>query len=266
MLKAKFFMGQPVSFKKGIVVYPPLVNDFVSNDKAFYYTSLLTTSQEELIDQIKEMEKKNKIKIFEDDEYPTPFEYLLSRYYQNPLFQKELEKAFEFLIRDKVTILPEKKMVMVNKIQEELLTSSQNPSESLDNLFQYVIQGDDEYFSFQNLVRESLGKKPIEDLSKIKDPRLRRMKKLALKRDRIKEKQESKGESISFDWALTTICTMGIGITPFNIGDLTYSAFNKLQTSYRTKENYDTSVRALTSGFGSSTQKSPRHWTLNPED
>jgi hypothetical protein len=76
------------------------------------------------------------------------------------------------------------------------------------------------------MIREGMGDKPVkppEPIDPNEDPRIRRIKELARKRDRIKAKQGNK-DGISLDTCLTAICCMGIGITPLNIGEMSYAA------------------------------------------
>jgi hypothetical protein len=46
---------------------------------------------------------------------------------------------------------------------------------------------------------------------------------LARKRDAIKANQKNKG-GITLSTSLVAICCMGIGITPLNIGEMSYAA------------------------------------------
>jgi hypothetical protein len=71
-----------------------------------------------------------------------------------------------------------------------------------------------------------LGDKPIPPPVPIdpnEDPRIRKIKEKARERDRLKAKQSSK-KGISLDTILVAICCMGIGITPLNIGEMSYGA------------------------------------------
>ena len=54
-----------------------------------------------------------------------------------------------------------------------------------------------------------------------------RIKAKARERDRIKAKQQSKN-GISLETTLTAICCMGIGITPLNIGEMSYAAISPI--------------------------------------
>ena len=90
---------------------------------------------------------------------------------------------------------------------------------------------EDNYLEFQNLIRLSLGYSPVqteEDYSKM-DPRKVKMLMKARYRDRIKAKnQAKKGLSMDFYTSLIVVCCMGIGITPLNIGDMSYCSINAI--------------------------------------
>jgi hypothetical protein len=79
----------------------------------------------------------------------------------------------------------------------------------------------DNFFEFQNAIRRALGDKPIEPPRENEDPRIKRMKAKARYRDRIKAK---KGVGITFEETLVSICCMGIGLNPLNIGEISYAA------------------------------------------
>jgi hypothetical protein len=64
------------------------------------------------------------------------------------------------------------------------------------------------------------------------DPRIRRIKEKARMRDRIKAKKGVQGEGISLHSLLVSICCMGIGITPLNIGEMSYASLNMLLPTY----------------------------------
>jgi hypothetical protein len=69
--------------------------------------------------------------------------------------------------------------------------------------------------------------KPPEPIDPDEDPRVRRIKELARERDRVKARHGSK-DGISLDTCLTAICCMGIGITPLNIGEMSYAAVSPI--------------------------------------
>ena len=57
MSKEAFFLGEPVQFKPGIMIYPPKVKDVVANDHYGVYSRILTYSQEEVEDEFLEANK-----------------------------------------------------------------------------------------------------------------------------------------------------------------------------------------------------------------
>jgi len=56
------------------------------------------------------------------------------------------------------------------------------------------------------------------------------MKAKARYRDRIKAKQNAKTDSLIN--SLASICCMGIGLTPLNIGEMSYAAISTITTKY----------------------------------
>ena len=89
---------------------------------------------------------------------------------------------------------------------------------------------EEEYFDFQNAIREALGdkaKKPPEPENPNENPIIARIKAKARERDRIKAKQHSK-DGISLDTTLVAICCMNLGITPLNIGEMSYAAIGPI--------------------------------------
>jgi hypothetical protein len=91
---------------------------------------------------------------------------------------------------------------------------------------------EDDYFDFQNAIRESLGEKPQqppEPEDPNEHPEIKRIKALARERDRIKARRQSK-DGISLETTLVAICCMGIGITPLNIGEMSYAAIGPIMS------------------------------------
>ena len=95
------------------------------------------------------------------------------------------------------------------------------------------------------------------------DPRIRRIKELARYRDRIKQKQSAKN-GISLETCLTAICCMGIGITPLNIGEMSYAAIGPIMSMMQDKEKYDVDIRSLLAGADSKKIK-PKYWIRNSD-
>ena len=106
---------------------------------------------------------------------------------------------------------------------------------------------EEDYFDFQNAIRGAIGDKeakPPEPPNPNEDPRITEIKRRARERDRIKAKQNSKN-GISLSTSLIAICCMGIGITPLNIGEMSYAAIGPIMAMMQDKEKYDVDVRSL---------------------
>ena len=62
-------------------------------------------------------------------------------------------------------------------------------------------------------------------------PRLKAMKAKARLRDRVKAKQAAKN-GVNLTTTLASICCMGIGITPLNVGEMSYVAVQTITQVY----------------------------------
>jgi hypothetical protein len=89
------------------------------------------------------------------------------------------------------------------------------------------------------------------------------MKAKAKRRDRLKAKSNSKN-GILLSTSLVAICCMGIGITPLNIGEMSYAAIGPIMTMMQNKEKYDVDVRSLLAGADSKKIK-PKYWIRNSD-
>jgi hypothetical protein len=80
------------------------------------------------------------------------------------------------------------------------------------------------------MIREACGEKkakPPEPIDPDENPYIRKIKERARERDRIKAKRKGPN-GISLDTCLAAICCMGIGITPLNIGEMSYAAIGPI--------------------------------------
>jgi hypothetical protein len=57
---------------------------------------------------------------------------------------------------------------------------------------------------------------------------------------------------------------MGLGITPLNIGEMSYASMGELVRTYQEKEKYDLDVRSLLAGADSKKIK-PKYWIRNTD-
>ena len=251
MIDIRAFIGAPLNFRNKLNIYPPSVREVVTNSKFGMYAKILTFSQEDIQDELKKSGKEMEI-------YPTPYEFLLANCYNNKDFKRLTIEAFEYFCHTKVTFLFEDKKIIIGDV-EKLVQEVEDVSQ-----IKYLLE--DEYFDFQNMIREGMGDKPIkppEPIDPNEDPRIRRIKEKARERDRIKAKQGNKN-GISLDTCLTAICCMGIGITPLNIGEMSYAAVGPIMYIMQDKEKYDIDIRSLLAGADSKKVK-PKYWIRNSD-
>ena len=92
------------------------------------------------------------------------------------------------------------------------------------------------------------------------------MKRKARYRDRVKEKQAAKNkDGITLFTSLVSICCMGLGITPLNIGEMSYIALESILRKYQEKEKYQLDIDSLLAGADSKKVK-PKYWIRNFEE
>ena len=251
MSKESFFIGQPVLFKKGIKIYPPMVKEVVVEPFYGHYCKILTQSQEDIEDQFLEENKTLEV-------YPTPLEFLLNNSYHNKDFEKICKNAFKFFLHDEVTFVYEQKMIVIGEINEVV-----KKAKTLNDL---VLLTEKDFFEFQNLIRESVGKKTVEQPNPNEHPKIKEMKRKARYRDRVKEKQAAKSkDGITLFTSLVSICCMGLGITPLNIGEMSYVAIDSVLRKYQEKEKYQLDIESLLAGADSKKIK-PKYWIRNFEE
>ena len=90
------------------------------------------------------------------------------------------------------------------------------------------------------------------------------MKRKARYRDKIKAKQKGK-EGISLYTMLVSICCMGLGITPLNIGEISFVAAGDIMNRYQDKEKYKLDIETILAG-GDAKKINPKYWIRNLEE
>lgn len=244
------FVGVPVDFNHKCLIYPPKVKDVVGNPNFGKYLRILTMTQEELQDEFGR-------KLQEGQRIPTPYEFLLANCYSSEEFKRIASDAFFFFTKMKPSFLIDQKKIVFGDFQKYIIEGLAPDK--------WPMLNEDEFFDFQNSIRASIGGKVIDKPTPIdpnEDPRITRMKALARYRDRIKAKQGVKG-GISFYSSLVAICCMGLGITPLNIGEMSYASIAPITKAYQEKEKYDIDVRSLLAG---SKKAHPKYWIRNYTD
>ena len=246
-----FFIGKPLDFKGKFKIYPPTVSDVVTNPRYSQFLKMLTISQEDI------QEELNK-KLKEGQAAPTPFEFLFNNSYYSMEFRVIANEAFKFFIHEPINFLYEEKMLVIGDL-EKVVTE-------IHDIKELVTLSEEEYFEFQNTIREACGIKPLappEPPNPDEDPRITEIKARARMRDRIKAKQQN-NNGISIQTCLVAICCMGLGITPLNIGEMSYAAIGPIMSMIQDKEKYDIDIRSLLAGADSKKVK-PKYWIRNSD-
>ena len=244
MINSYAFLALPIR-KKNYSVYPPTLNDSLNNPNFTQWEGLFTTSQEELEDSIHEHNPSY------DGPIPTPWLFLLGSAYEDKKFENTIREAFRFFLHEEITILYENQVIVLGNLEEELTKVS-----SAEEL---RIIDEEEFFNLQNTVRTSLGIAPVEKPDPDESPRIKRMKAKARLRDRVKAK---KGMGLSLGDSLVSICCMGIGLTPLNIGEISYAALGKIIDRYQKKEAYETDIQSILAGADAK-KIHPKYWITN---
>ena len=247
MINDRIFLGFPIKFRDICEIFPPKVNDVVGNERFNVYLSLFTITQEEL-DEIYLKDKSVK-------RVPTPFQYLMMNYYSEEGMRSYIEEAFKLFVHEPVTIVPEIEMLLIGKSEDEL-----DPDVDLENP---RLITEDNFSDFQNKIRLSVGQKQIEitEVKEEEDPRIKRWKMKIKEREKILSSKKAK-TAPTLGTLLAAICCMGIGLTPLNIGEISYACVQWLVAMYQQNEEYDIDIKALLAGADSKKVK-PKYWIKN---
>ena len=248
MIDARILLRAPLNFNGKCKVYPPSTNEVVFTDLFTQYQKMLTITQEEIEDEIfadKNSQGNPNLRI------PTPFEFVLANSYQSKPFEQIARQAFEFFIHQPVHFLYEQKAILIGELEEEL-----KKAKTVDDL---ILLTEEEFFDFQNLVRECLGNDPVELPDPNEDPRVKRIKAKARYRDKIKAKQ---GKGLQLGTIICAICCMGIGVTLLNIGEMSYASLGTIMKMYQDKEKYELDIKSLLAGADRKKIK-PVYWIKN---
>ena len=251
MLNPAILIGEPLNFKGKLNVYPPTVKQVVTNPNFNIFYKVLTLTQEDIQEELKN-------KLGPENKMPTPFEYLLLNCQYVQGFAPIIRGAFQMFCQTDIGFLFEEKKIIIGNV-EKIVETIKDVSE-----IKYLTE--EEFFDFQNAIRVAVGDKPVkppEPFNPNEDPRIRRIKELARERDRIKAKQQAnKKDGISLETCLVAICCMGIGLTPLNIGEMSYASIGEIMRMMQDKEKYDIDIRSLLAGADSKKVK-PKYWIRN---
>ena len=244
MTNAFFFCGLPANFKDLCKIYPPSINSLLKTENFNLYRQLLMVSYEELDDKWFEDKKEGQT--------PTPFEYLLTICSQDKRIEKLAIEAFNFFIHEPVSFLYDLKTICIGNLEEEI--------KKINSIHELRLLKEEDYFDFQNLLRESLGEKTVKPPNLNENSKIKRIKRLGRKRDKLAAKQHG----LNFGDSLVAICCMGLGITPLNIGEMSKSAIQAIMEMYQNREKYDIDIRSLLAGANNKDKKI-EYWIKNLE-
>ena len=244
MINSYAFLRLPIQ-KRNYSVYPPSLNDSLKNPKFTQWEGLFTTSHEELGDSIHEHNPSY------DGPIPTPWIFILGIALEDTEFATTLRDALQFFLHEDITILYDSQVIVLGDLENELM--------NVTSAEELRIIDEEEFFELQNTVRISLGMNPVEKPDPDESPRVKRMKAKARLRDRIKAK---KGMGLSLGDSLGSICCMGIGLTPLNIGEISNAALGKIIDRYQRKEAYETDVKSILAGADAK-KIHPKYWITN---
>lgn len=239
------FLKKPIPFRNICTIYPPSIDNTL-DDKFFgIYRTILIRSQEEIDDQIFGTEEVTDI---DRTGIPTPFQLIMSEAAKSEENERILKNAFYFFIKEDISFLQEENSILIGNLEEVLLKT--------DSIESLPLLTEDNFFDFQNLLRACLGEDPLEPPEINIHPKLRAMKAKARYRDKIKAKQ---GNGMSLCSTLASICCMGIGLNPLNIGEISYASMRVLIDKFQMRERYDIDIRSLQAGADKN-QVKPKYW------
>lgn len=249
MIDPIVFIGEPIQFGKICKIYPPKVKDVITNPRISQLFQLLTYSQGDIEDLFQSVDKKDARE--QQKRIPTPLEFILINSYKSKEFESLVQEAFMVFIHEPITFLYETKMILIGEAKD-ILTET--------DLHAFRLLQEENFFDFQNLIRESFGKEKEDLPDPNESPIVAHVKAAARRRKRLAAKTKQKsGRGISLTTSLGAICCMGIGLTPLNIGEISYASIDVLTTLYQQKEKYQTDIDSLMAGADPK-KVHPKYW------
>ena len=246
MIDSNAFLGLPIQFKSICKIYPPKIQDILMEQNYPVYRKLFLMTQEDIEDEFVE----NKFSMVD---IPDPMDYLF-QLSEDIRIKKIIIEGFEFFLHESALLLADQKMIVVGNLKDDLIHIK-----SVDEL--RIIKKED-YFDFQNALRRAIGEKEAEPYNPNENPKIKYFKAKARLRDRIKAKSK---DLLTLGSTLASICCMGIGITPLNVGELSQAAISVIMRTYQEKNKYDIDIQSLLAGADSKKIK-PQFWIRNIED
>ena len=126
MINTKVFLNLPLIFKEKVKIYPPTVYDVVKDNNYYKYLQVLTFSQEEIEDLIMEDKRKNSNSLEDykiNNNFPTPLEFLFINCSGSSHYEKIVQDAFKFFLKQEIIFLYKEKSILVGNLEEQLLSA-----------------------------------------------------------------------------------------------------------------------------------------------
>lgn len=246
MIDSNAFLGLPINFKSICKVYPPKIQEILTEENYPVYKKLFLITQEDIEDEFTE----NKLSM---ENIPDPMTYLF-QFADDIRIKKIIIDGFKFFLHEQVLLLPEQQMIIVGNLKEDLTR--------INSVEQLRIIKKEDYFDFQNTLRRAIGEKEAEPYNPNENSKIKYFKAKARLRDRVKAKSKN---NLTLGSTLASICCMGFGITPLNVGELSQAAISVLMRYYQEKNKYDIDIQSLLAGADSKKVK-PQFWIRNIED
>ena len=247
MIDSNFFLGYPSQYENICKIYPPKIKDILNEKNYPAYKKLLLSSQEDIEDEYTEMELPL-------EDAPTPLGYLFVMSATDARIKQIILDAFQFFIKEPVTMLPDQQMIVIGDLTETL--------KSIKSVEELRILKEDNYFKFQQMLRRAIGQKEIEPYDPNLHPKVKYFKAKARLRDKVKATSK---DALTLGSTLAAICCMDLNLNPLNIGELSQAAVSVLIRYYQEKQRYDIDIRSLLAGADSKKIK-PQNWIRNIED
>ena len=247
MIDSNFFLGYPSQYENICKVYPPKIKNILNEKNYPAYKKLLLSSQEDIEDEYTEMELPL-------EDAPTPLGYLFVMSATDARIKQIILDAFQFFIKEPVTMLPDQQMIVIGDLTETL--------KSIKSVEELRILKEDNYFKFQQMLRRAIGQKEIEPYDPNLHPKVKYFKAKARLRDKVKATSK---DALTLGSTLAAICCMDLNLNPLNIGELSQAAVSVLIRYYQEKQKYDIDIRSLLAGADSKKVK-PQNWIRNIED
>ena len=245
MVSERILMGFPLPFGRICEVYPPTLNDVLGKRNFPLYSRLLTLSQEDIWDDL--AEKEGEI----PKGAPTPFSRLMEGARNSKELKNRIEEAFEFFCKESVQVRTDGEIIVFTDGIEEIKT-----------IEQIRVITEENYFSFQNLIREVTGKEHLEAPVEDEHPRVALIKAKARARDRLIEKKGNQS-SISLSEMLVALSCMNVGFTLLKEhGEMSYLAILELFKTAQRRERYQNDM-LLISGGADAKKIRPKDWVRN---